>query len=87
MSHIISPPLGLLLQGIAKGESSRTLAAERGIGDPTVLTLRHEIRTQAERLQLETSLLDLEVEADAMFQNAKEKGAPHFTRDRSNQSP
>lgn len=72
--HHLSPPqVVLLLRGIAKGESSRTLAAELAIGYQTVLTLRHEIQAQAERLQPETPLPDQEVEADEMFQNAGEK--------------
>jgi len=60
----------LLLRGISKGESSRTLAAELDIGYATVLRLRHDIQANAVLEQPETPLSEDEFEDDEMFQNA-----------------
>ncbi len=62
---------------MAKGESTQVLAAELGLSYGTVLSLRHALQARAAGLQPERPLPDAEVEADEMFQNAGEKGAPH----------
>jgi hypothetical protein len=63
----------LLMRGVLKGEPSKTLAAELDLNYRTVLTLRHQLQANAERLQPETPLTDDETETDEMFQNAGEK--------------
>jgi hypothetical protein len=63
----------ILMRGVLKGEPSKTLAAELDLNYRTVLTLRHQLQANAERLQPETPLTDDETETDEMFQNAGEK--------------
>jgi transposase-like protein len=63
----------LLLRGVAKGESTRSLAAELELNYKTVLTMRHRIQVNAEREQPNTALPDSHSETDEMFQNAGEK--------------
>ena len=63
----------LLLRGIAKGESTRSLASELGLNYKTVLTMRHRIQAMAELEQPNTALPDSHSETDEMFQNAGEK--------------
>ena len=72
--HHVSPAqVVLLLRGILKGETTASLSRELGIGYEAVLTLRHELQAQAERMQSTDTLPDTEVESDEMFQNAGEK--------------
>jgi len=68
--HLTPSQVVLLLRGISKGESSRTLAAELDIGYATVLRLRHDIQANAVLEQPETPLSEDEFEDDEMFQNA-----------------
>jgi transposase-like protein len=63
----------LLLRGICKGESSKTLAAELELNYKTVLTMRHRVQANAELEQPNTALPDRHSETDEMFQNAGEK--------------
>jgi transposase-like protein len=63
----------LLLRGICKGESSKTLAAELELNYKTVLTMRHRVQANAELEQPNTTLPDRHSETDEMFQNAGEK--------------
>ena len=63
----------LLIRGVLKGEPTTTLAAELALNYRTVLSLRHDLQAQAERLQPDTPLDDDETETDEMFQNAGEK--------------
>ena len=63
----------LLLRGICKGESSKTLAAELELNYKTVLTMRHRVQANAELEQPNTTLPDHHSETDEMFQNAGEK--------------
>jgi transposase-like protein len=63
----------LLLRGVLKGQPSAELAREIGLTKKTVLKWRHRLQTNAERVQSETPLPDLETESDEMFQNAGEK--------------
>jgi hypothetical protein len=71
--HLSPQQVVLLLRGVLKGEPSNVLANELGLHYLTVLDLRREIQSQAERLQPETPLPDLETESDELFQNAGEK--------------
>lgn len=63
----------LLLRGIAKGESTRSLSAELALSYKTVLTMRHRVQANAELEQPDTALPDVHSETDEMFQNAGEK--------------
>jgi len=71
--HLTPQQAVLLLRGILKGETTNELAAELELNYLTVLTLRREIQQNAERLQPETPVPDLEAESDELFQNAGEK--------------
>ena len=71
--HLTPQQAVLLLRGILKGETTNELAAELGLNYLTVLTLRRQIQKNAERLQPETPVPDLEAESDELFQNAGEK--------------
>lgn len=71
--HLTPMQVVLLVRGTLKGESSKMLSTELGVNYKTVLTLRHELQANAERLQPDTPLLDDETETDEMFQNAGEK--------------
>lgn len=72
--HQLTPQqVVLLLRGILKGETTNELAAELGLNYLTVLTLRRELQRNAERLQPDTPVPDLEAESDELFQNAGEK--------------
>lgn len=68
--HLTPQPAVLLLRGILKGETTNELAAELGLSYLTILTLRREIQQNAEHLQPETPVPDLEAESDELFQNA-----------------
>jgi transposase-like protein len=71
--HLTPPQVVLLLRGILKGETTNELAAELGLSYLTVLTLRRELQQNAECLQPDTPVPDLEAESDELFQNAGEK--------------
>lgn len=71
--HLTPQQVVLLLRGILKGETTNELAAELKLNYLTVLTLRRELQTNAEHLQPDTPLPDLEAESDELFQNAGEK--------------
>lgn len=71
--HLTPQQVILLLRGILKGETTNELAAELGMNYLTVLTVRRELQRNAERLQLDTPVPDLEAESDELFQNAGEK--------------
>ncbi len=71
--HLTPQQVVLLLRGVLKGETSTELAAELGVDYNTVLHLRRRLQENAERLQPETPLPDLEAESDEFFQNAGEK--------------
>ncbi len=65
----------LFLRGVLKGEPSKTLAAELGMSEQTILDLRHDVRDSAHQLQPNTPLTDAHTETDEMFQNAGKKAA------------
>lgn len=72
-SQLTAPQVVLLLQGILQGKTSKQLARELDLTEVTVLLWRHRVQAQAEYLQPETALADLNIESDEMFQNAGEK--------------
>ncbi len=72
-SQLTAPQVVLLLQGILQGKTSRQLSRELRLTEVTVLLWRHRVQTQAEALQPETALADLNTESDEMFQNAGKK--------------
>ena len=71
--HLTAQQAVLLIRGVLKGEPSNVLAAELGLNYITVLNLRRKLQENAECLQPNTPLPDLEAEADELFQNAGEK--------------
>lgn len=71
--HLRPAQVVLLLRGILQGETSAALSRELDLDYETVLSLRHELQAQAERLQAKTPLPDTETESDEVFQNAGEK--------------
>ncbi len=71
--HLTPQQVVLLLRGILKGETTNELAAELHLNYLTVLTLRRELQENAEHLQADTPVPDLEAESDELFQNAGEK--------------
>lgn len=71
--HLTPQQVVLLLRGILKGETTNELAAELGLSYLTVLSLRRELQQNAEKLQPDTPVPDLEAESDELFQNAGEK--------------
>ena len=71
--HLTPAQAVLLIRGVLKGEPSNVLAAELDLNYLTVLQLRHALQANAETLQPQTPLSDLETESDEMFQNAGEK--------------
>lgn len=71
--HLTPQQVVLFIRGVLKGEPTTVLSAELGLNYQTCLNLRHELQENAEQLQPETPLDDLETETDEMFQNAGEK--------------
>lgn len=71
--HLCPQQVVLLLRGILKGESTKSLAEELQLNYKTVLTLRHQLQDRAEQLQSQEPLPDTRTETDEMFQNAGEK--------------
>ena len=63
----------LLLQGILQGKPSAQIGREMGLTEKTVRKWRHRLQAQAEALQPNSLLSDLESESDELFQNAGEK--------------
>jgi transposase-like protein len=72
-THLTPMQVVLLMRGICKGESSQELAEALELNYGTVLTLWHEIQSNAEQAQPTTPLPDRQTETDEMFQNAGEK--------------
>jgi transposase-like protein len=71
--HLRPQQAVLLVRGVLKGEPSKVMAAELGLDYITVLQLRRRLQENAQLLQSEEPLPDLEAESDEMFQNAGEK--------------
>jgi transposase-like protein len=71
--HLTPEQVVLLLRGILKGESTKSLAGELELNYKTVMTLRHQLQERAKQLQSQEPLADIQTETDEMFQNAGEK--------------
>jgi transposase-like protein len=80
-THLSPAQILLILRGVAKGESTATLAREVGISRQHLLRLRHAIQARALNDADHTPLPDDDTEADEMYQNAGEKGIPHTEPD------
>jgi len=90
--HLTPEQTVMLIRGVFKGESSKTLAAELQLSYQTVLQLRHQVQERAKVLQPTAPLPDHFTETDEMFQNAGEKGDKHSDpldppRPRANKQP
>jgi transposase-like protein len=70
-SQLTPEQVVLLLQGVLQGKPSAQLGREIGLTEKTVRKWRH--RLQAQALQPDSPLSDLETESDELFQNAGEK--------------
>src|SRR3954451_10146911 len=68
----------LILRGVAQGVPTAQLARELGCDRKHLLELRHRLQEPARRWLDRNPLGDAVVEADEMYQNAGEKGIPHF---------
>lgn len=71
--HLTPRQVVLLIRGFLKGEPSPVLAAELDVSYATVFDLRQAFQSNAEHLQPQTALSDVESESDELFQNAGEK--------------
>lgn len=71
--HLTPIQAVLLVRGMVKGEPSRTLSHELEVHYGTVLSIRRALQSNAEAIQPDTPLYDLETESDELFQNAGEK--------------
>ncbi|WP_144266111.1 hypothetical protein [Pleurocapsa sp. PCC 7327] len=71
--HLRPERVVLLLRGILKGESTKSLAGELQLNYKTVLTLPHQLQARAEQLQSQEPVPDTRTETDEMFQKAGEK--------------
>ncbi len=56
-----------------KGETSRGLSRDLGVGYAAVLNVRHELQAPAKQLQPTDAWPDTEADRDEMFQNAGEE--------------
>ena len=72
-SQLTPEQVVLLLQGVLQGKPSAQIGREIGLTDKTVRKWRHRVQAQAERLQPDSPLSDLETESDELFENAGEK--------------
>ena len=72
-SQLTPEQVVLLLQGVLQGKSSCQIGREIGLTEKTVRKWRHRLQAQAEHLQPDSPLPDLETESDELFQNAGEK--------------
>jgi transposase-like protein len=80
--HLRPSEVVLVLRGVAKGQSSMSLAEELGLSCTTVHHLRKELQKNAKRLQPDGLLADEHTETDEMFQsNAGGKGERHLDLD------
>lgn len=72
-SQLTPEQVVLLLHGVLQGKPSAQLGREIGLTEKTVRKWRHRLQGQAEHLQPDSALPDLETESDELFQNAGEK--------------
>jgi len=76
-THYDCVTIVLVMRGIAQGIPSLQLAEELCLDYDTLLERRHRIQALALENRVSSPLPDKVTEADEMFQNAGEKGAPH----------
>jgi DNA-binding CsgD family transcriptional regulator len=72
-SQLTPQQVVLLLQGVLQGQSNRQIGREIDLTEKTVRKWRRRLQAQAEALQADNPLPDLETESDELFQNAGEK--------------
>lgn len=72
-SQLTPEQVVLLLQGVLQGKSSCQIGREIDLTEKTVRKWRHRLQAQAEHLQPDNPLSDVETESDERFQNAGEK--------------
>jgi transposase-like protein len=72
----------LVLRGVCKGQPSAEIGREISLTRQTVLSIRREIQTRAEKIVPQSTLTDSQTETDEMFQNAGEKRNPSPRQDR-----
>lgn len=65
--HLRPSQVVLFLRGMAKGESSMSLAEELSLSRTTVHGLRKELQANARRLQPQAPLVDEHTDTDEMF--------------------
>jgi hypothetical protein len=63
----------LFIREVLQGKPGAQIARELGVSRTTASEVRHRLQANAERVQPDSPLDDLEVETDEMFQNAGEK--------------
>ncbi|MGH9848284.1 MAG: helix-turn-helix domain-containing protein [Blastocatellia bacterium] len=73
--------VAMLLRGVCKGESSKTLAAELGVSRTTVHGDRRNLQANGYAILSPDWLPDSQTETDEMFQNAGKKSDPHRVLD------
>jgi transposase len=76
-THYDCKTIVLVMRGFAQGIPTLHLAQELNLDYGTLLERRHQIQRLALEHKPTDPLPDEETEADEMFQNAGEKGAPH----------
>lgn len=72
-SQLTPEQVVLLLQGVLQGKPSQQLGREIGLTEKTVRKWRQRVQAQAQHLQPDSALPDLETERDELFQNAGKK--------------
>lgn len=75
-THLRPQKIVLLVRGIFKGESTKTLSRELKLARQTVHHFRHAIQANVLREQPQTALPDAVTETDELFQHAGEKRGP-----------
>src|SRR5574341_1264345 len=71
--HFTPEKTVLFIQGVLQGKATAQLARELSISRTTATEVRRPLQASIQQAQPATSLSDLEVETDEMFQNAGEK--------------
>jgi hypothetical protein len=70
--HFDPEQVVLFIQGVCQGKSTAQLAREMSVSSTTATEMHQQLQANAECIQPQTPLDDLEVETDEMFQNAGE---------------
>jgi len=71
----------LMLRGFAQGTTTQHLHEELGVSYNNLLGWRHRLQEHSFENRDVSTLPDMEVESDEMFQNSGEKGEPHPNAD------